>query len=164
MKNLFLTIALVALTFNAMAQGGKAIYNKYSDLDGVEAIYISPAMFRLAGKIPDNVFSDNEAEINFAPLIKSCTGIYIISIPGGSKGNALYDDASKLLKLGPYELLMEAKDSGEVMRMYTIGDAETVNSFVFLAEDDDETSFICIDGKINRADLEEAIARSLADY
>lgn len=64
----------------------------------------------------------------------------------------------KFVKSGKYELLMEAKDSGESVKIYTVGNDVTVNSFVMIAKDGGETSFICIDGNMNRSDLEKLLA------
>ena len=55
---------------------------------------------------------------------------------------------------------MEAKDNGEVMRMYTVGDDKVVNSLVMLSRDGSETSFICLDGTMPREQLEALIAEA----
>ena len=64
---------------------------------------------------------------------------------------------------GRYELLMEAKESGEVVRMYTDGTETIVNGFVMIADEGNETTFIYLDGKMNREDLEKLIAEKLAE-
>ena len=56
---------------------------------------------------------------------------------------------------------MEAKDSGQTVRMYTVGNDVTVNSFVMIAKDGGETTFICIDGNMNRSDLEKLLAEQM---
>ena len=72
MKKIYIILVLLALSVTALAQNGKSLYNKYSDRPGVEAVYISPAMFRMIGKIPDVEFKDGE--IDFTPIIKSMSG------------------------------------------------------------------------------------------
>ena len=72
MKKIYAIIAAIALAVPAFAQGGKELYNKYSDLPGVSAVYISPAMFRLIGRIPDVDLADED--VNFTPIIKSMNG------------------------------------------------------------------------------------------
>ena len=69
--------ALLILGISASAQDGKSIYKKYSDMDGVEAVYISPAMFRLIGRIPDINIGDDK--VNLASVIKSMNGLYILN-------------------------------------------------------------------------------------
>ena len=72
----------------------------------------------------------------------------------------LADDVNRFIKKGQYELLMEAKDSGEVMRLYTVGDDYIVNSLVMLARSGGDTNFICIDGDMPRDQLENLIAEA----
>ena len=61
---------------------------------------------------------------------------------------------------GKYEMLMEVKDSGDKLRMYTAGDAKTVESFLFIANDGTETQFICLDGAMDRKEVESLIAKA----
>ena len=44
MKKLFIIAATLLLGIFAHAQDGKSIYNKFSDEEGVSAVYISPSM------------------------------------------------------------------------------------------------------------------------
>ena len=161
MKKLYILVVMLLVSISAFAQNGRSLYNKYSDYDNVEAVYISPAMFRLIGKIPD-VQMEGES-VNFGPIIKSLSGLYILSITDEGLAATLADDVNRFIKKGDYELLMEAKDNGEVTRMYTVGDDFTVNSFVLLSRDGSETNFICIDGTIPRDQLEDLIAKAAAN-
>lgn len=161
MKRILTTAALLLTIISAFAQSGKDMYRKYSDQEGVSAVYISPAMFRLIGKIPDiNVEGE---DVNLAPIIKSLTGLYILNAEDAKISEKIHKEAQKLIDSGRYELLMEAKDSGETVRMYTEGNDKTVTSFVLLAVDGNETSFICLDGTMPREDLENLLAESLND-
>ena len=158
MKKFYILAAMLLLSVSAFAQDGRSIYNKYSDYDDVEAVYISPAMFRLIGKIPD-IQMERES-VNLSPIIQSLTGLYILST---SRENIVADlaaDVDRFVKKGHYELLMEAKENGEVTRMYTIGTETIVNGLVMLTHDQGETSFICIDGAIPRDQLESLIAEA----
>ena len=161
MKTLYAILVMLALSVAAFAQNGRSLYNKYSDYDNVEAVYISPAMFRLIGKIPD-VQMEGE-NVNLGPVIKTLSGLYILSIKQGAVADELAADVNHFIKKGQYELLMEAKESGEVTRMYTVGDDFTVKSFVMLSHDGIETNFICLDGTIPRDKLEELIADAAKD-
>ncbi|MBQ7017987.1 MAG: DUF4252 domain-containing protein [Bacteroidales bacterium] len=159
MKRLFFLAAMLLLTISSFAQDGKSIYQKYSDSEDISAVYVSPAMFKLIGRLPD--IEMNSGEVNFYPIIKSLTGLYIINSSNKNINAQLYADVEKFIKSGRYELLMEAKDSGEAVRMYTVGNDSVVNSFVMVARDGDETTFICIDGNMNRTDLEKLLAESI---
>ncbi len=158
MKRFVLVAALLLTTITAFAQNGKSIYQKYSDAEGVSAVYISPAMFRLIGKIPDLQIEGED--VNLAPIIKSLTGLYLIDSENPAINASLKADAEQFVRKGNYELLMEAKDSGETMRLFTVGTETIVNGFVMIADEGDETTFIFLDGKMNREELEKVIAES----
>ena len=158
MKKLYILVAMLILSVTAYAQDGRSIYNKYSDNANVEAVYISPAMFRLIGKIPD--MPVEEGSVNLGPIIKTLSGLYILSIKEDRVAEELAEDVNRFISKGQYELLMEAKDNGEVMRMYTVGDDFVVNSFVMLAREAGEVNFICLDGTIPRDQLENLIAEA----
>lgn len=158
MKRIILIAAMLLSAISAFAQDGKSIYQKYSDAEDVSAVYISPAMFRLIGRIPD--LNIDEGNVNLTPVIQSLSGLYMIDSQNPAINASLKADAEKFVRNGRYELLMEAKDSGEIMRIYTIGTENIVNGFVMIADEGNETTFICLEGKMNRTDLEKLLAES----
>lgn len=161
MKRILTIAALLLVTISSFAQSGKSIYQKYSDSEGVSAVYISSAMFRMIGKIPDlNVEGGN---VNLAPIIQSLSGLYIIDSENDKINADLKADAEKFVRSGRYELIMEAKDSGEIVRMYTVGTEKVVEGFVMISVDGNETTFICLDGKMNREDLEKLLATAMKE-
>ena len=161
MKRILILAVLLLSALTASAQSGKSIYQKYSDAEGVSAVYISPAMFRLIGKIPDLEVGDDH--VNLAPLIRSLSGLYIINSENGRVNEKLSSEVSRFISNGRYELLMEAKDAGEVVRMYTVGTEKIVNSFVMIAADGPEATFICLDGQMDRQELEGVLVETIGD-
>ena len=138
------------------AQNGRDIYNRYSDEKGVSTVYISPSMFRLIGKIPDiNVGHDS---VNLAPLIQSLEGLYVISTEDKTVSEKIMQEASAMVRKGKFELLMEAREDGAGCRAYVIPLGDIITSFVMLAYDQSEATFICLDGMMNRAELEKVIS------
>ena len=159
MKRIIILFAALLLTASAFAQNGKSIYQKYSDAENVSAVYVSPAMFRLIGQIPNlEVGEDN---INLTPVIRSLTGLYILNSENATVNGSLRADAERFINSGKYELLMEAKDSGEVVRMYTLGNDRTIEGFVMLATEANEVTFICLDGQMPRKDFEELLSKEM---
>ena len=156
MKKIIVFAALLLSFICASAQDGKHIYMKYSDEPNVSAVYVSPAMFRLIGKLPDIQAGDDD--VNLTPVVQALTGLYIISSENPDLNGRLAKDVRKFIDKGTYELLMEAKEDGEKMTMYTCGDERTVTSFIMLAEDGEEITFICLDGKLDRTKLEEIMS------
>ena len=151
---------MLLLAVGAFAQEGKKLYNKYSDQEGVSAVYISPAMFKLVGQLPDiNVDMANGEKMDVAPLVRSFSGFYMLSFEQKSAASAeLYKEVTAMVNKGNFELLMEVKDSGSTIRMYTLGDEKTVSSFVCIINEDDETMFFSLEGSMDRSDLEKLIA------
>lgn len=159
MKRIIILFAALLLTVSAFAQNGKSIYQKYSDAENVSAVYISPAMFRLIGQIPDlEVGEDN---VNLTPVIRSLSGLYILNSENETVNGSLRVDAERFINSGKYELLMEAKDSGEVVRMYTLGNDRTIEGFVMLAAEANEVTFICLDGQMPRKDFEALLSKEM---
>lgn len=161
MKRIAILAALLLTTIASFAQNGKSIYQKYSEAEGVSAVYISPAMFRLIGKIPE--LSVEGEDINLAPVIQSLSGLYLIDSENPKINAELKAEAERFVSSGRYELLMEAKDAGKIVRMYTVGDDKTVNGFVMIADEANETTFIYLDGKMNRDDLENLLAEQMKE-
>ena len=161
MKRILFLIAALLLTLSAAAQNGKSIYQKYSDEENVSAVYISPAMFRLIGKIPD--VNTGDGEVNLSPIIRSLSGMYLINSENEKINGNLRAEAERFIKSGKYEMLMEAKDSGQTVRMYTVGNEKTVEGFVMLAAEPASVTFICLDGRMPRDEFEQLMAKQMAD-
>ena len=161
MKRILFLIAALLLTLSAAAQNGKSIYQKYSDEENVSAVYISPAMFRLIGKIPD--VNTGDGEVNLSPIIRSLSGMYLINSENEKINGNLRAEAERFIKSGKYEMLMEAKDSGQTVRMYTVGNEKTVEGFVMLAAEAASVTFICLDGQMPRNEFETLMAKQMAD-
>ena len=161
MKRIIILFAALLLTCSAFAQNGKSIYQKYSDADNVSAVYVSPAMFRLIGRIPDMEMGDDN--VNLTPVIRALTGLYILNSENPTINANLRADAERFITSGKYELLMEAKDSGETVRMYTVGNDKFIDGFVMLAAEQNEVTFICLDGQMPRKEFEELIAKQMAN-
>ena len=158
MKKLILFASALMLCIFASAQDGREFYHKYSDAPGVSAVYFSPAMFRVLRHIPDvKVGAD---ELNLTPIIKSLTGMYMLSSSNSSVNDKMYRDISKHIKNNHFELLMEAKDNGEAIRIYTLGDEKIVTNLVLYSDSPYESNYICIDGKMPRAAIEEALVKA----
>ncbi len=159
MKKIFIIAATMLLASTAFAQDGKSIYNKYSNAENVSAVYISPAMFRMIGKLPD--MEVNDENLNLTPIVRSLSGLYLIDSENPAINADIRKDVESFVNSGSYEVLMEAKDGGETMSIYVVTKAETVKSFVLLAYEKDECTFICIEGELAQKQLEELLAKSM---
>jgi hypothetical protein len=128
----------------------------------VTAVYISPSMFKLIGKLPNlEIETESGGSMDLAPLISSFKGFYMLDISNPSVISEINKEVTTMISKGRYDLLMEVKDEGDNVQIYTSGDEKTIESFVFIASDGHEVQFICIDGKIIRTDLEALIVSAM---
>lgn len=158
---IILAVVLLSATI-ASAQEGKNVYNKYSGNEGVSAVYISPSMFKIIGKLPDlEMTTDDGNSMNLAPLISSFQGFYMLDISNKTIASAIKQDVASMVSKGKYELMMEMKDKGETLQVYTSGNEKVIQNFVFIASNGDTAQFISIEGEMKRSDIEKLIANSL---
>ena len=156
MKKLISIAAFILLAFSAFAQDGRSLYNKFSEAQGVSAVYISPAMFRLVGKIPS--LEIGEGDVDISPVIRSLDGLYVIDSENPSINGEIRNDAERFIKSGKYELLMEVKEEGDLCHIYTVRKGNTITSLVLLSYEPDECTFICLDGQIPMDQFEKVIS------
>ena len=150
--------AMFLLTAGAWAQDGKGIYNKYSDNEEVSAVYISSSMFKRMGKVPN--MDIGEGSMDLGSIIKNLNSMYLLDCEDPDLCAEIKADVNKFIKKYDFEMLMEIKDKGEVVRIYTTGNEKTVTQFVLTASEYEAFTFICLDGTMSRADLEKAIAKA----
>lgn len=158
MRKTILAIISLLVCAGAFAQDYKSVYQKYSDHDNVTAVYVSPAMFRLIGKVPD--VRINDGDVNLGPMIKSMTGFYMLQTEDQNLAEKISKDLGKVVTGKNMELLMEVKEKGQKVKIFSVGDNEFINSLVLNVTEAEQRIFISIDGLIKRRDLEEAIGQS----
>ena len=162
MKKIFLTLIAGLTALMASAQDYKSIYQKYSDDDRVTAVYISPAMFKMIGKIPE--IRIEESDVDLSPMIKSMTGFYMLQTEDTSLAEKISKDVVKIVGGNKYETLMEVKDKGQKINILSLGDDEFIKSLLLTVLDSEETVFIGIDGLMKRDDVENAVSSAIAAY
>lgn len=161
MKKIIVIILAVMSSLILKAQDYKSLYQKYSDDDRVTAVYISPAMFKLIGKLPEVKIEDNG--VDFGPLIKNMTGFYMLQTEDKALADKIFKDVSKVVSGQRFETLMEVKDKGERVNIFSLGDDNFLKSLVMTAFQGDETVFISIDGLMRREDVENAVGAATRD-
>ena len=161
MKRIIILAILLLSATIASAQEGKNIYNRYSGGKGVSAVYISPSMFKIIGKLPDLEMETADGNsMNLAPLISTFHGFYMLDISNPATVSAINQEVASMISKGRYELMMEVKEEGETLQIYTSGNEKIIESFVFIASDGDSVQFICIDGEMNRSEIEKLIVNA----
>ena len=161
MKKISLIIIALMASIAMQAQDYKSLYQKYSDDERVTAVYISPAMFKLIGKLPEVKIEDNG--VDFGPMIKTMTGFYLLQTEDKDLADKIFKDVSKVVNGHKFETLMEVRDKGERVNVFSLGDKNFLKSLLFTAFQGNETTFISIDGLIKRDDVENAIGAAAKD-
>ena len=161
MKKIILSMVAILMAVSMSAQSGESIYRKYSGKPGVTGVYISPAMFRMMGSLPS--LGDAAEGVDVTKLVQSLDAMYVLECETPAIAAEMEKEVRKMVSSGKYELMMEAKDDGEKVSIYTVKKGTQIESFVFLcAEKDGELSFIAIDGNISESELDKLIA-SMSD-
>ena len=161
MKKISLIIIALLASLMVNAQDYKNLYQKYSDDERVTAVYISPAMFKLIGKLPEVKIEDNG--VDFGPMIKSMTGFYLLQTEDKDLAEKIFKDVSKVVDGHKFETLMEVKDKGERVNIFSLGDKDFLKSLLLTAFQGNEITFISIDGLIKRDDVENALSAAAKD-
>ena len=161
MKKIIVIVLALMSSLILKAQDYKSLYQKYSDDERVTAVYISPAMFKLIGKLPEVKIEDNG--VDFGPLIKNMTGFYMLQTEDKALADKIFKDVSKVVSGHRFETLMEVKDKGEKVNIFSLGDDNFLKSLVMTAFQGDETVFISIDGLMRREDVENAVGAATKD-
>lgn len=156
MRRTLLTIIIALGAFTAFGQDYKTIYQKYSDDERVTAVYISPAMFKMIGRLPEVRIEDDGLDL--APLIKSMTGFYMLQTEDAALADKISRDVTRIVGGGKFETLMEVKSKGQKVNILSLGDERTLKSLLLTVFDSGESVFIGIDGLMNRRDVENAVA------
>ena len=95
MKRILVAALLLISATLASAQEGKNLYNKYSSEKGVSAVYISPAMLKLIGQLPDlKIQTQGDKSLDIGSLISSFHGFYMLEITEPSAMATLKKDVS----------------------------------------------------------------------
>lgn len=151
MKRILLVLVITFFTLTGFAQNAKTIYNKYSNKPRVSGVFISPTMFSLIGSIPELEIADEDVDIT--PIVKNLEGMYIIDSENNKVNEEMRKDLASIVGNKEYELLMEAKDEEENVRIYIKSKEEIVSSFIMVCDEGDELVFIMFDGAILAKDL-----------
>lgn len=152
MKRLIVLLLAAFVAMSASAQNSKSIYNKYRNESGISSVYVSPSMFKMMGKVPNIEGAD------FSSVIKYLEAMYVIDCENPFVAKKLKTEVLDYAESKRMELMMEARDGDELVRVYTVTKDEFVTDFIMLLSENDECVFIGIEGKIDPATLGQVIA------
>ena len=155
-KIIILLLAFAVSMVSSAAQNSKKkIYSEYSGKQGVSAVYISPAMFKLMKTVPD--IEINSQEVNFSRFIRTLEGMYILNTSDQDIASRLAKDVESELRYGKHELLMEAIEENQTTRIYIVQNDSIVSDLILLSRDGHSTSYISITGEMPLDELSKMI-------
>ena len=155
-KDILFLLFLFCATTIAQAQDLDSFYKKYSDKEGVTAVYISKNMLNLArGQNFGNLGS-----INFKAISGKVESVQILTSEKGKVKDELAKEISAITKNG-YEMLMQVKDEGEQVDFYVKNKSNNIISeFIISVNNPKETVFVRISGNFTAEDLRKIIPPS----
>ena len=150
-------VVFVALCVSASAQTSRGIYQKFSQGKGVEAVYVSPATFRLMSGL--NMDLDDMAGLRLGDITADLTGLYILDTESKEVGMKIAEEVRKMVDAGKYELLVSTKDDTDDTSIYAHIDGDTVSDFVLLDISPDGVHWISIEGRIPMEAIQKMMAQ-----
>lgn len=162
-KRIAAVILAAAVCVGAAAQNVNAIYKKYAAEKGVSAVYISPAMFEMVKSVPTVSVMDGNLEL--MEVIRSFTGMYILHFDGrNAQAKAgMKKDVEGYIARAKLELLMEAREDEENVRIFVTKKKDLITEFLMLVDDGGETTMIGITGALSEEALQKALVKIADD-
>ncbi|MGN0195042.1 MAG: DUF4252 domain-containing protein [Candidatus Cryptobacteroides sp.] len=156
-KIVSLIVACIATCISVSAQTSRGIYQKFSQNKGVDAVYVSPATFRLMNGL--NIDLDDMAGLRLKDITADLTGLYILDTGSKEVGRKIADEVRKMVDAGKYELLVSTKDDTDDTSIYAHIDGDTVSDFVLLDISSDGVHWISIEGRIPMEAIQKMMAQ-----
>lgn len=115
----------------------------------------APSIYRTQGNVQVDNMTKRAIFIAAALLLGG-----LLSVEDDSNlSGRLFKDVEALIDKGSYELMLEAKDDGETVRIFSSSNKDgDITEMLLTTKDADESTFICFTGLMSREDLEKLIA------
>lgn len=143
-------VAVILLSPAVRAQDERELYEKYSTMKGVEAVYVSPFMMNLVGAVLGSVSglemtTESGEAVDFGEVLGSMSGLYVLDATDATVARRLAEDVERASKGKAMELLMESRSDGNLTRIFASCKGSDVDGIVIFATEPGETSFVRID-------------------
>ena len=145
MKRLILLLFIATACLSGYAQ--TALFKKYARTRGVETVYISKAMLRHLPSIDVGID-------DIGAIASKLDYLQVLSCESPSIARTIAAEAQAIYKRERFELVMEAHDDGEAVRIYMKRIDKVRSQFVLLEQEEDEVSIIDIAGRVSLGDIQ----------
>jgi len=138
---------------NEAQQDNDELFNKLSDIKGVEVVYVSKALFGMIANM--DITGMNTGGIDIKNIIGKLESLQVFTSEQSNAIKKLKSESDKLIKNGKYETLMFVKDedSKTVFYMNKINNQKA--EMLMVSEEPAEISIIRFTGSFTVKDLQE---------
>ncbi len=127
------------------------LFEKYADMDDVEAVYISQKMFDLMSNI-------NSGGLDLMYLRERVDNLQILTTKKKEISAQMQKDFRDL-DYKSYEVLMRVKEENEQVHFYIKQDGTIINEMIMLADSSSEYVVIRLIGKFTLQDIQQMAQR-----
>lgn len=148
MNKIVLTITCLVFSIFSYAQEVKKIetmkdiYDVHSRMKDVKSVYVSPAMFKMLGKLPEVV-----DDIDISPAVSSLSGMYMLET--SKFANSISSSVDSVAAKQNYSLLLSINDEEDRIKVYAISNGDIVTNLVVFIEEEKSCNFVYVEANIS---------------
>lgn len=160
MKKIILMLSLIGLAWGAQAQQ----LDKYEEMEGVDGVFVTQHMFELLSKI--DVDADGPDDESYESLIKSLTGMKVLTTLKSDIGVDMENDAKAYITAEKLEELMRVHKDGKNLKFYSkpgSADNKVSELFMVMTQKEDAAKRYVVLSLTGDIDLDE-IGKVSADF
>lgn len=146
MKRMILTLCM-ALTACMTTFAQKALFDRYSDTDGVSTVYISRNMMRMMGNV-------KAGDKDISRIARRLDYLQVLSCGRPSLIPSIKKTAQNIFRQQKFSVVMQVNDSGEHTTIYERHYANGKKEFVLLAVERNEITIINLLGNVSLQDIQ----------
>jgi hypothetical protein len=153
MKELLFTLALLAASTMSFAQTVSDIFKNFKDKEHVQYINVPKAMIETG--------MSHVKKNDVQSMFKNIESAQILNLEDCSKKikNELVDNV-KQLNRSEYQEIMRANDDDDKMLILAKMNGDDINELLILHSDDEDCTFIQVNGLIKRDDIDKIVSIS----
>lgn len=156
MKKLVTSLFLgLIVALGVQAQEIKKVFDKYGDDERFTYVSVGKGAMNMAKSFSANYVGNSEMQI-----IEKMNGVRVLTLEGGNEkiAKSFTNDIDKVIKSGNYEEIVNVRDKGERVNIYTQVDKENNAEMLIITKDSDEVSLIWITGKASKEEMSKIMS------
>lgn len=136
-----------------LQQNNDELFNKLSDIKGVEVVYVSKALFGMIGSM--DIAGMNAGGIDIKDIIGKLESLQVFTAEESNAIKKMKMESDKLIKNGKYETLMFVKDEESKTVFYMNKINNIKSELLMISEEPSEISIIRFIGNFTLRDLQQ---------